>query len=197
LGAKGELDMAQLNVRFPDDFYKHVKRIVYMYLEMDLSSFVRELFIDTILLYEGGGWPLTVKALAAIGQKHRIKGGPALLLTMADHWREAKKFARQLDKEPTEEEKKLWSMSPEEQKDFYRKRGMPERMIEQLVLPKSDKEMIESFLANDPELARIDKMTEEEREKYLMENARARMLKARKSRAAAVKPERKLKGKKV
>lgn len=187
--------MAQLNVRFPDDFYKHVKRIVYMYLEMDLSSFVRELFIDTILLYEGGELPLTEKALAAIGQKHRIKGGPGLVLTMADHWREAKKFTRQLEKDLPEVEK-LWSMSPEEQKDFYRKRGMPERTIEQLVGTMSDKEMMER-LASDPELARIDKMTEEEREKYLMENARARMLKARKSRAAAIKPERKLKGKKV
>lgn len=195
MGAKGELDMAQLNVRFPDDFYKHVKRIVYMYLEMDLSSFVRELFIDTILLYEGGELPLTEKALAAIGQKHRIKGGPGLVLTMADHWREAKKFTRQLEKDLPEVEK-LWSMSPEEQKDFYRKRGMPERTIEQLVGTMSDKEMMER-LASDPELARIDKMTEEEREKYLMENARARMLKARKSRAAAIKPERKLKGKKV
>ena len=36
---------------------------------------MRELFIDAILIYEVGELPLTEKALAAIGQKHRMKGG--------------------------------------------------------------------------------------------------------------------------
>jgi len=188
--------MAQLNVRFPDDFYKQVKRVVYFYLEMDLSSFVRELFIDTLLLYEGGELPLTEKALAAIGQKHRIKGGPGLVLTMADHWRKAEEFAREPEKEPTELEKKLWSMSPEEMKDFYRQHGMPERMIEQVVGSMSFKEMAES-LANDPELARIDRMTAEEKEKHSMEIARARMIEGRKRRrGVSARAERKLKAEK-
>ena len=190
--------MAQLNVRFPDAFYKQVQRVVYMYLEMDLSSFVRELFIDTILIYEGGELPLTEKALAAIGQKHRIKGGPGLVLTLADHWRKAKEFARELEKEPTELEKKMWTMTPEELKNALRQRGMSEKTIKAVVRnrPLSPEEVRER-IANDPELARIDKMTEEEREKDLMDEARAIMIKAKQRRGAAIKAERKLKRKKA
>jgi hypothetical protein len=191
--------MAQLNVRFPDDFYKQVKRVVYTYLEMDLSSFVRELFIDTLLLYEGGELPLTEKALAAIGQKHRIKGGPGLVLTMADHWRESKKFGRQLEEKPTEFEEKLWTMPPEERKNALRQKGMPGEEIKALFgsTKMSLKEIGES-LANDPELARIQNMTEEERWKFLMERARDRMVKARRERRrVAVPAERKPKGEKA
>ena len=185
--------MAQLNVRFPDDFYKQVKRVVYTYLEMDLSSFVRELFIDTILIYEGGELPLTEKALAAIGQKHRIKGGPGLVLTMADHWRESKKFGRQLEEKPTEFEEKLWKLPPEERKNALRQQGMPEEEIEAVFgnTKMSLKEMGES-LAKDPELARTQNMTEEEKWKFLMERARDRMITARKERRrVAVSSERK------
>jgi hypothetical protein len=191
--------MAQLNVRFPDAFYKQVQRVVYTYLEMDLSSFVRELFIDTILLYEGGELPLTEKALAAIGQKHRLKGGPGLVLTLADHWRESKKLGRQLEEKPTEFEEKLWTMPPEERKNALRQKGMPEKTIEAVVgnMTMSLKEMGES-VANDPELARIQNMTEEERWKLLMETARDRMIKARKERRrVAVSSERKPKGEKA
>jgi hypothetical protein len=191
--------MAQLNVRFPDAFYKQVQRVVYKYLEMDLSSFVRELFIDTILLYEGGELPFTEKALAAIGQKHRIKGGPGLVLTLADHWREAKEFGHTLDEEPTESEEKMWPMTPEELKNALRQRGRSEKMIEAVVgnMTMSLKEMGES-LANDPELARIQSMTEEERWKFLMEIARDRMIKARKARRpVAVSSESKPKGEKA
>jgi hypothetical protein len=191
--------MAQLNVRFPDDFYKQVKHVVYMYLEMDLSSFVRELFIDTILLYEGGELPLTVKALAAIGQKHRIKGGPGLVLTMADEWREAKKFARQLEKEPSEFEKKMETMTPGELVSALRQRGMADETIKAVLLSRGPSpEEVAKRLASDPELARIDKMTEEEREKYLMEFARARMIEGRKQRRRdSARAKRKLKGEKA
>jgi hypothetical protein len=191
--------MAQLNVRFPDAFYKQVQRVVYTYLEMDLSSFVRELFIDTILLYEGGESPLAEKALAAIGQKHRIKAGPGLVLTLADHWCESKKFGRQLEEKPTEFEDKMWAMTPEELKNALRQKGVPEKTIEALVgnMTMSLKEMGES-LANDPELARIRNMTEEEREKSLMEIARNRLNKARRERRrVVVSSERKLKGEKA
>jgi hypothetical protein len=191
--------MAQLNVRFPDAFYKQVQRVVYTYLEMDLSSFVRELFIDTILIYEGGELPLTEKALAAIGQKHRIKGGPGLVLAMADHWRESKKFGRQLEEKPTKFEEKLWTMPPEERKNALRQQGMAEEEIEALFgnTKMSLKEMAES-LANDPELARIRNLTEEEREKYLMEIAWDRMIRARRERRrVAVPAEKKPKGDKT
>jgi len=80
--------MAQFNVRLPDAFYKQVQRIVRDHLEMDLSSFVRELFIDAILIYEDRDLPLADRGLAAIGQKHRLEGGPSVVLTMASHWNE-------------------------------------------------------------------------------------------------------------
>jgi hypothetical protein len=180
---EGRITMAQLTVRLPDDFYKQVQWVVNFYLEMDLSTFVRELFIDTILLYEGADLPRTRKALAAIGQKHRVMGPPALLLTLADFWRGYQEFLRDVEKEPTELEKKMYAMQPEELKQTLREQGRDEKSIEAYVggMKMSEKEMVEN-LANDPELARIDKMTKEEREKYLMDMVWDRMVKARRER---------------
>ncbi len=193
--------MAQLNVRFPDAFYKQIKRVVYHHLEMDLSSFVRELFIDTLLIYEGGELPLTEKALAAIGQKHRMKGGPGLVLALADHWRKNEEFLSALEEEPTALEKKMWTMTPEELKNALRQEGMAEEMIEALIgnMKMSLKEMGES-LANHPELERIRNFTDEERMEYLMKKARDRMIKAKRERRrvrVAASAEQKPKGEKT
>jgi hypothetical protein len=90
-------------------------------------------------------------------------------------------------------------MTPEELKNALRQRGRSEKMIEAVVgnMTMSLKEMGES-LANDPELARIQSMTEEERWKFLMEIARDRMIKARKARRpVAVSSESKPKGEKA
>jgi hypothetical protein len=181
--------MAQLTVRLPDDFYKQVQRIVNDHLEMDLSTFVRDLFVDTIILWAGDDLTLAEKALAAVGQKHNLMGPPRLLLIMADHWREQEEMRRQLEEKPTEFEEKMWTMAPEELKNALREKGMPEEMIEALVgkMPMSLKEMGES-LANDPELARIRNLPEEEREKILTERAWDRMIKTRRERRRVAVP---------
>ena len=87
----------------------------------------------------------------------------------------------------------MWTMAPEELKNSLRQRGVPEEMIEALVgkMPMSLKEMGES-LANDPELARIRNLPEEEREKILTERAWDRMIKTRREhRRVALPAERK------
>lgn len=55
-------------------------------LHMDVSTFVRELFIDALVIY--GTRDRIMEALREMGQSHRIKQGPGLVLEMADHWRE-------------------------------------------------------------------------------------------------------------
>jgi hypothetical protein len=55
-------------------------------LKMDLSTFVRELFIDALVIY--GSRDRAIEVLAEMGQGHRIKQGPGLVLAMADRWRD-------------------------------------------------------------------------------------------------------------
>lgn len=78
--------MAHLNVRFPDDLYNAVQTLLQENLKMDLSTFVRELFIDALVIY--GSHDRAIEVLAEMGQGHRIKQGPGLVLVMADRWRE-------------------------------------------------------------------------------------------------------------
>ena len=43
--------MAQLNVRLPDDFYKAIQSVLESKLKTDISSFVRRILLDTLLIY--------------------------------------------------------------------------------------------------------------------------------------------------
>jgi hypothetical protein len=90
----------------------------------------------------------------------------------------------------------MWTMAPEELKNTLRQQGVSEEMLVGN-MPMSLKEMGES-LANDPELARIRNLPEEEREKILTERAWDRMIKTRRERRrVAVPAERKPKGEKA
>jgi hypothetical protein len=78
--------MKQLNVRLTADLYDAVQSLLQENLKMDLSTFVRELFIDALVIY--GSRDRAIEVLAEMGQGHRIKQGPGLVLAMADRWRD-------------------------------------------------------------------------------------------------------------
>ena len=78
--------MKQLNVRLTADLYDAVQSLLQENLKMDLSTFVRELFIDALVIY--GSHDRAIEVLAEMGQGHRIKQGPGLVLAMADRWRD-------------------------------------------------------------------------------------------------------------
>lgn len=82
--SEGETDMAQLNVRLPDALYEEVQSILKSHLKMDLSEFVREIFVDMILIYSKPGDQ--VKALALAGERHRMDTNPGMILMLGRDW---------------------------------------------------------------------------------------------------------------
>jgi hypothetical protein len=83
------MELKQLNVRLTPGLYDAVQSLLQEKLNMDVSTFVRELFIDALLIY--GNRERIIEALTEMGQSYRIKQGPGLVLEMADQWRERDK----------------------------------------------------------------------------------------------------------
>jgi len=77
--------MAQLNVRLPDGLYEEVQSILKEKLKIDLSEFVREIFVDMILIYADRG--RQAKALARAGERHRIETKPGMILMLSRDWK--------------------------------------------------------------------------------------------------------------
>jgi hypothetical protein len=76
--------MAYVHIRISDDFYKAVQAVLADELKTDLSSFVRRVLLDTLLVY---GAPSSVDpVLAELGLKHEAQAGPHLILDMAKDW---------------------------------------------------------------------------------------------------------------
>jgi hypothetical protein len=82
-------DMAYVHIRIEDDFYKAVQTVLETKLKTDLSSFVRDVLHDTLLIYADAADKEA--ALTAIGRKHEAQGNPTLILDMAEDWAEKQK----------------------------------------------------------------------------------------------------------
>jgi hypothetical protein len=73
--------MAYVHIRISDDFYKAVQSVLSSELNTDLSSFVRRILLDTLLIY---GAPSSVDpVLAELGLKHEAQADPYLILDLA------------------------------------------------------------------------------------------------------------------
>lgn len=81
--------MAQLNVRLADGLYEEVQSILKEKLKIDLSEFVRELFVDMILIYLHNDPRRAAKALTRAGERHRIDTRPGMILMLMRDWQEA------------------------------------------------------------------------------------------------------------
>jgi hypothetical protein len=76
--------MAYVHIRISDDFYKAVQSVLSSELNTDLSSFVRRILLDTLLIY---GAPSSVDpVLAELGLKHEAQAAPCLILDLAKDW---------------------------------------------------------------------------------------------------------------
>ena len=76
--------MAYVHIRISDDLYKAVQSVLADELKTDLSSFVRRVLLDTLLVY---GTPSSVDpVLAELGLKHEAQAAPHLILDMAKDW---------------------------------------------------------------------------------------------------------------
>ena len=78
--------MAYVHIRIEDDFYKAVQTVLETKLKTDVSSFIRDVLRDTLLIY--GDDASKEAAFAAIGRKHEAQGSPILILDMAEDWDE-------------------------------------------------------------------------------------------------------------
>jgi hypothetical protein len=76
--------MAQLNVRLPDALYQEVQSILKEKLKIELSEFVREIFVDMILIYADRG--RQAKTLARAGERHRIDTRPGMIMMLSRDW---------------------------------------------------------------------------------------------------------------
>jgi hypothetical protein len=76
--------MAYVHIRIEDDFYKAVQSVLESKLKTDISSFVRRVLQDALLIY---GDDTNIKeALAGMGLKHEAQGTPSLILDMSKDW---------------------------------------------------------------------------------------------------------------
>ncbi|MGD0694435.1 MAG: hypothetical protein ABSB82_06230 [Terriglobia bacterium] len=79
--------MAFVHIRIEDDFYKAVQAAIKSKLNTEISSFVRDVLKDALLIY---GDPTSASAaFAAAGRKHEAQGKPSLVLDMASDWHRA------------------------------------------------------------------------------------------------------------
>ena len=82
--------MAYVHIRIEDDFYKAVQTAIKHKLNADISSFVRDVLRDALLIY---GDPTSASAaFAAAGRKHEAQGKPSLVLDMASDWHRVEGF---------------------------------------------------------------------------------------------------------
>jgi N-glycosylase/DNA lyase len=79
--------MAYVHIRIDDAFYKLVQSTLQTTIKTDISSFVRDVLVDALLIY--GAPSSTEEALAEIGSKHKMRGTPSLILDMAKDWEES------------------------------------------------------------------------------------------------------------
>ena len=78
--------MAQLNVRLPDALYQEVQSILKTELKTDLSEFVRDIFVDTILIYHHNHHDRAVEVLKKAGERHRIDTRPGTIMMLMRDW---------------------------------------------------------------------------------------------------------------
>ena len=104
--------MKQLNVRLTPGLYEAVQSLLQERLNMDVSTFVRELFIDALVIY--ASYDVVIEVLGEMGQGHRIQQGPGVVLAMAEHWREVQEKRRQAQGEND----KRWMSIPAEEREM-------------------------------------------------------------------------------
>jgi hypothetical protein len=78
--------MAYVHIRIDDTFYKAVREVLESKLKTDPSSFVRRVFLDTLLIYNHEDVESTEAALSKMGLKYEAQGIPTLILKMAQDW---------------------------------------------------------------------------------------------------------------
>jgi hypothetical protein len=76
--------MAYVHIRIEDDFYKAIQSLLKEALNTDSSSFVRDIFRDTLLIY--GDHDCKAKAFDKIGRKYEADAIPTLILYLANEW---------------------------------------------------------------------------------------------------------------
>ena len=78
--------MAYVHIRIDDTFYKAVREVLDSKLKTAPSSFVRRVFLDTLLIYNHEDVESTEAALREMGLKYEAQGIPTLILKMAQDW---------------------------------------------------------------------------------------------------------------
>lgn len=76
--------MAYVHIRIEDDFYKEIQSVLRSKLKTDISSFVRDVLQDTLIIY--GDTSRTTALLTKMGRKHQAQGWPSLIFDMGRDW---------------------------------------------------------------------------------------------------------------
>jgi hypothetical protein len=78
--------MAYVHIRIDDALYKAVREVLESKLKTDMSSFVRRVLLDTLLIYSQEDVESTEATLREMGVMYEMQGIPTLILKMARDW---------------------------------------------------------------------------------------------------------------